>query len=192
MVSMKLSILHNDGNSLSFKLDGTNFAFANSLRRSMINNVSSLAIDKVTFYENSSAMFDEYLAHRIGLIPIRTPKDYDEKDEVVFSLNVDGPATVYSKDLVSTSSKVSVANDKIPIIKLAEGQKIKVDAKAICRNAIKSSKFQPGLVTYKSVGESSFEFYIETFGQMSPVEIVQKALNAINTELKEVIKEIKK
>ncbi len=192
MVSMKLSILHNDGNSLSFKLDGTNFAFANSLRRSMINNVSSLAIDKVTFYENSSAMFDEYLAHRIGLIPIRTPKDYDEKDEVVFSLNVDGPATVYSKDLVSTSSKVSVANDKIPIIKLAEGQKIKVDAKAICRNAIKSSKFQPGLVTYKSVGDSSFEFYIETFGQMSPVEIVQKALNAINTELKEVIKEIKK
>ncbi len=192
MVSMKLSILHNDGNSLSFKLDGTNFAFANSLRRSMINNVSSLAIDKVTFYENSSAMFDEYLAHRIGLIPIRTPKDYDEKDEVVFSLNASGPATVYSKDLVSTSSKVSVANDKIPIIKLAEGQKIKVDAKAICRNAIKSSKFQPGLVTYKSVGDSSFEFYIETFGQMSPVEIVQKALNAINTELKEVIKEIKK
>jgi DNA-directed RNA polymerase subunit D len=158
----------------------------------MINNVSSLAIDKVTFYENSSAMFDEYLAHRIGLIPIRTPKDYDEKDEVVFSLNASGPATVYSKDLVSTSSKVSVANDKIPIIKLAEGQKIKVDAKAICRNAIKSSKFQPGLVTYKSVGDSSFEFYIETFGQMSPVEIVQKALNAINTELKEVIKEIKK
>ena len=189
---MKLSVLENDDRSLKFELDGTNFSFANALRRTMINNVGCLAIDSVTFYENSSAMFDEYIAHRIGLIPIHTPKGYDEKDEVVFSLSAEGPATVMSKDLISTSKDVKVANGNIPIIKLAQGQSIKLDGKAIFSSAIKSSKFQPGLVTYKVKGEGKFEFYIETFGQMPPLEIAHRALNIISDNLKDVSKEIKK
>lgn len=189
---MKLTVLNSDSGSLSFRLEGTNFSFANAFRRAMINGVGSLAIDKVTFYENSSAMFDEYIAHRIGMIPIHTPKDYDEKDEVVFSLSVEGPQTVFSKELTSTSKGVSVANEGIPIIKLAEGQRLKVDGKAIYSNAMKSSKFQPGLVTYKAVDDDKFEFYVESFGQMPPVEIVHRALNVLGSDLKEVNKEIKK
>ena len=105
---MKLSVLSSDEKSLKFRLEDTNFSFANAFRRAMINGVGSLAIDQVTFYENSSAMFDEYIAHRIGLVPIKTPKGYDEKDEVVFSLTADGPVTVLSKELASTSKDVAV------------------------------------------------------------------------------------
>jgi DNA-directed RNA polymerase subunit D len=189
---MKLSILESDDKGLRFRLEGTNFSFANALRRSMINSVGTLAIDTVTFYENSSAMFDEYIAHRVGLIPIHTPKDYDEKDEVVFSLSAEGPSIVLSKELVSTSKGTSVANGNIPIIKLAAGQTIKIDAKAVFNNAMKSSKFQPGLVTYKAIDDSKFEFYVETFGQMPPQDIVRRALSAISDNLKDVYKEIKK
>src|SRR5271155_4687493 len=133
---MKLTILETNEESIKFKLSDTNYSFANAFRRAMINGVGTLAIDTVTFYDNSSAMFDEYIAHRIGLIPIHTPKDYDEKDEVIFSLSAEGPGIVYSKDLVSTSKGVKVANDRLPIIKLAEGQKLKVDCKAVFKNAI--------------------------------------------------------
>lgn len=189
---MKLTILENNEDIIRFKLSDTNYSFANALRRAMINGVGTLAIDRVTFYDNSSAMFDEYIAHRIGLVPIITPKDYDEKDEVIFSLSAEGPATVYSKDLVSTSRGVKVANEKIPIIKLAEGQKIKIDGKAIFSNASRSSKFQAGLVTYKAIDDNNFEFYVEAFGQMPPVEILHRALNAISNNIKEVHKEIKK
>ncbi len=189
---MKLTIVESNKDSIKFNLSETNYSFANALRRAMINGVGTLAIDSVTFYENSSTMFDEYIAHRVGLIPIVTPKDYDEKDEVVFSLSAEGPCTVYSKDLISTSKGIKVANEKIPIIKLAEGQRIKIDGKAVFNNAIKSAKFQPGLVTYKAIDDSNFEFYVETFGQMPPVEIVQRALNMIGNNIKEVYKEIKK
>ncbi|MDE1834949.1 MAG: DNA-directed RNA polymerase subunit D, partial [Candidatus Micrarchaeota archaeon] len=182
----------NNEQSIRFTLTGSNYSFANALRRGMINSVGTLAIDKVTFYENSSAMFDEYIAHRIGLIPITTPKDYDQKDEVVFSLSAEGPGIVYSKELVSTSKGVKVANEKIPIIKLAEGQKLKLDGKAVFSNAQNSAKFQPGLVTYKANDESNFEFYIETFGQMPPADILHRALNAISDNIKDVHKEIKK
>ncbi len=189
---MKITILENDEESIKFRLSDTNYSFANALRRAMINGVGTLAIDTVTFYDNSSAIFDEYIAHRIGLIPIVTPKDYDEKDEVVFSLSAEGPGIVYSKDMVSTSKGVKVANERLPIIKLAEGQRLKVDCKAVFKSASASSKFQPGLVTYKAIDDSNFEFYVETFGQMSPVDIVHRALSNISDNVKEVYKEIKK
>jgi DNA-directed RNA polymerase subunit D len=189
---MKITILENNQESVRFKLSDTNYSFANALRRMMMNTVGTLAIDTVTFYENSSAMFDEYIAHRVGLVPITTPKDYDSKDEVIFSMAVEGPGIIYSKELVSTAKGVKVANDKIPIIKLAEGQRLKIDGKAIFKPAITNSKFQPGLVTYKPLDAKTFEFYIETFGQMSSMEILQRALNVINTNVKEVYKEIKK
>ena len=138
-------------------------------------------------------MFDEYIAHRVGLVPLVTPgKGYDEKDEILFSLAAEGPVTVYSKDLKSSEKSVKVANEKIPIMKLAQGQTLRLDGKAILGTGSKSSKFQPGLITYKQLNHNEFEFYIETFGQMSPADILSRALNIINDNVKEVYKELKK
>ncbi|MDE1860828.1 MAG: DNA-directed RNA polymerase subunit D [Candidatus Micrarchaeota archaeon] len=178
---------------MRFKISGTNYQLANTIRRTMISAVECFAIDSVTMYENSSAIFDEYIAHRVGLVPLKTPSDYTEKDEVMFSLNVEGPATAYSKDLKSNDNAVVVANGNIPIIKLAEGQKVRLEGKAILRSSsARSSKFQPGLITYKPLNDTDFEFYIETFGQMTPMEILNRALSIINSHLKEVYKELKK
>lgn len=162
------------------------------MRRIAIGFVGCFAIDNVTFYENTSALFDEYIAHRLGLIPIVTPKDYDEKDEVVFSLEAEGPATVYSKELKSKDKNVKIANDAIPIIKLAEGQRIRVDCKAVVGYGRKSAKFQTGIVSYKEKNGSDFEFYVESFGQMPASEIVKRTLDIISSELKEIQKEVKK
>jgi DNA-directed RNA polymerase subunit D len=137
-------------------------------------------------------MFDEYIAHRIGLVPILTPKDYDEKDEIVFSLEAEGPGTVYSKEMKSSDKSVKVANDAIPIIKLAEGQRIRVDGKAVMGNGKRSAKFQPGIVSYKTKNGTDYEFYFESFGQMNANEIMKRALDIISSGLKDVHKELKK
>ncbi len=191
---MKISFIEDTPSSIRFKVSGIDNTFANSIRRMLINSVSCFAIDRVTFYENTSSMFDEYISHRIGLIPLITPSSgYDEKDEILFNLEAEGPKTVYSKDLKSTDKKIKVANDSVPIIKLAEGQKIRLDGKAIMRNSMRSAKFQPGLVTFKQNEEGNeFEFYIETFGQMSAKEILNRGLEIITQDLKAAHKEIKK
>ena len=83
---MKIDILEDKGNVFRFSLKSASNAYANAIRRIATGSVPTFAIDKVTFYENSSSIFDEYIAHRIGLVPITTPlKGYTEKDEVLFT-----------------------------------------------------------------------------------------------------------
>lgn len=192
---MKLESLeeNNNTNSFSFVLKGAKNSHANALRRMAINHVKCFAIENVTFYENSSAIFDEYIAHRIGLIPIKTPSSgYSDGDEILFTLEAEGPKIVYSKELASKDKEVKVANDSIPIIKLAAEQKLRIDCKAVLGEGARHSKFQPGIVTYDNASDGTFNFYVETFGQMPSKEIISKALGSIKEELKEIEKEVKK
>jgi DNA-directed RNA polymerase subunit D len=190
---MKLSVLENAPNVFRFMLSDASFNSANAIRRIATNSVGSMAIDTVTFYENSTSIFDEYIAHRLGLVPILTPKGYGENDEVLFSMHADGPAIAYSKDLKSNEKDVKVANENIPIMKLADGQSLRIEAKAIMGTGTRSSKFQPGIVSYKANEKGDeFEFYVETFGQMPALEIITRTLGIISESLKEMYKELKK
>ncbi len=189
---MKLTVLESTPLAMRVKFSGASFNIANSLRRVMMNSIPSFAIENVTFYDNTSAMFDEYIAHRLGLIPLKTPKKFNEKEEVLFSLSEEGPKTVYSKDMKS-SGDVEVANPNIPIMKLAQGQNLKVDAKAVLGVGTRSTKFSTCLASY-SANESGteFEFYVEAFGQIPAPEIFSRALDIITANVKEIHKELKK
>jgi DNA-directed RNA polymerase subunit D len=190
---MKIESLEENSKIYRFVLKDATSGSANALRRMAINHVKCFAIDTITFYENSSSMFDEYIAHRMGLIPIKTPSSgYSDEDEIIFTLEAEGPKTVYSSELEGKDKEVKVANDHIPVIKLAPEQKIRIDCKAIMGNGARHAKFQPGIVTYEQADDSTFNFYVETFGQMPPKEIINKAFAAIKDELKDVEKEIKK
>jgi DNA-directed RNA polymerase subunit D len=189
---MKIEVLEDNSKVLRFKLKEVNSSYANALRRAAMGRVKTFAIDKVTFYENTSAMFDEYIAHRIGLIPILTPKGYGEKEEILFTLDATGPKTVYSKDIVASDKEVKVANDSIPVIKLAAEQRLRLEGKAVLGIGAAHAKFQPGLVTYDQTGDMEFSFYVESFGQMPPKEMINKAIEAIREETKDLEKDIKK
>jgi len=184
---MKIESIVNNDKIFSFMLKDANHSLANTLRRIAINSVDVFAIDTVTFYKNTSAMFDEFIAHRIGLIPLITPKKgYNRNDEILFTLEAVGPKIVYSSELNSTDKNVKVANQNIPIIKLSENQEIRLDGKAIMQSALKHAKYQPGIVTYEEINESTFKFYIEAFGQMPPKQIIENACKKITEELKEL------
>jgi DNA-directed RNA polymerase subunit D len=189
---MKIAAIEESGMALSFELRDCSPAYANAIRRSAMDNVATFAINTVTFYENSSAMFDEFIAHRMGLVPIKTPsKGYDSEDEVIFAVDETGPKTVYSRDFSTSDKDVKVSNENIPIIKLAESQRVRAEGKATLGTAAKHAKFQPGLITYNEE-KGVHSFYVESFGQMPPKELINKALEAIREELKEVGKELKK
>jgi len=74
----KVEILSLQPHEIKFILSDTDTSMANTLRRIMIAEVPTLAIDLVEFHENSTVLNDEYIAHRLGLIPLR----YQEPDSI--------------------------------------------------------------------------------------------------------------
>ena len=156
---MKLSNMKVDGEVLSFKLSDTSAAFANALRRVLMAEVPAMAIDEVDVYENSSSLFDEYIAHRLGLIPLTSNKTYKlaskccggncNKCSTTLTLEAKGPVMVYAKDLKGKDPRVKPVYGKIPVMKLAEGQKLKLEAKAILGIGKDHSKWQACLASYK-------------------------------------------
>jgi DNA-directed RNA polymerase subunit D len=140
-----VEVIERDDRSARFLVRGATPAFANGIRRAMIADVPTLAIDSVRFIENSSVMFNEQLALRLGLVPLSTPDDYELGEKVTLALDVEGPATAYSGDLVSSDEQVEPAEQNVPIIDLKEGQRLEIEADAVLDVGRDHAKHQGGV-----------------------------------------------
>lgn len=135
---------------------GTDASVVNALRRAMIAEVPKLAIEEVTVYDNTSALFDEMVAHRLGLVPVPTDLNLLNFREqcvckgegcpnctVLYTLSKEGPGTVYSGDLQPTDRKWEIKDKRIPIVKLLSGQRVMLEATAILGTSKTHAKWQP-------------------------------------------------
>jgi len=168
---LKVEVLSLTGDTIRFRLRGVNVAFANALRRTMIAEVPSMAIDDIFFFDNSSVLPDETLAHRVGLVPLVTDLDSyvpPEKCEcgselgcslcrVVLTIDVEAdgePRVVYSGDLVSEDPAVVPTSPDIPLVKLAPGQAVRFEAYARLGMGKTHAKWQPvSLCIYQHIAD---------------------------------------
>ncbi len=152
---MEIAFSRLDERVAKFTVSGVSISFANLLRRAMVSEVPTLAIDNVRIYDNSSVLFDEMLAHRLGLIPLRTDLDrYVPRSEctcegegcplctATYTLSVEGPGTVYSSDLIPQDPDAAPAEGEIPIIILDKDQKVVLEAYATVDTSKEHAKWQ--------------------------------------------------
>ncbi len=203
MVSMK--ILEDTGTSIKVELSDIDRSYANAIRRFCISEVPSMAIDDVVILENSSVLYDEILASRLGLIPIKTdlnryvlPEKCDCKSElgcskcrVLFVLDAtakDRVTTVFSGDLVSEDKETRPVSETIPIVKLAKGQSIKLEAYAKLGRGKEHAKWQPCTVSVLTDGkqEGTYILKVESVGSMPARTIVSKAIEILEEKLLEM------
>jgi DNA-directed RNA polymerase subunit D len=165
---MDIKVLELMETRIKFLLSDATADTANALRRTLISDVPKMAIETVDFhlgpisddegfeYESVTPLFDEIIAHRLGLIPIPTDLSlYTFKDEcvcggegcpncsIMYSLNKRGPCDVFSGDLEPLGNKeLRVKDELIPIVKLGEGQAILIYASTELGNANRHAKWQ--------------------------------------------------
>lgn len=187
---MQLENIEEKGNKVSIMAKGLSIPVANAIRRYSMNHVSILAIDNIVMYENSSPVFDEYVAHRIGMLPLKTPKNLPASTEVSFVLDVQGPKAVYSEDLRSSDSGIIVAEPRIPIVTLTEGQSLRLEGKAILGIGRKHAKFQAGLVAYDISEDGTLLIKGESFLNMGPKDMLARGCKVLEEDLEELADEL--
>ncbi|ELZ04427.1 MULTISPECIES: DNA-directed RNA polymerase subunit D [Natrialba] len=146
-VAYDVEFVEREDRDARFLVRGITPAFANGIRRAMLADVPTMAIDTVRFVENSSVMFDEQLALRLGLVPLSTPPEgeFGEDDTVTLSIDVEGPATAYSGDLISSDELVQPADENVPIIDLKDDQRLEAEADAVLDRGKDHAKHQGGV-----------------------------------------------
>ena len=163
---MQIEIVEMEDTRAKFILKNSSPAMANALRRTMLQDIPKMAIDKVDFhlgpimqddkeYESVTSLFAEIIAHRLGLVPVPTTDQFTfQKDcscggvgcpgcSIMYSLNKVGPGTVLSGDLLPLGdSTLKVKDEFIPIVELTDSQAVLIYATAVMGTAKQHVKWQ--------------------------------------------------
>jgi DNA-directed RNA polymerase subunit D len=156
---MPVQVLEESFIKIKVLFEGFSRMYVNSIRRAVLSVVPIIAIDDVVILENTSSFYDEVISHRLGLIPLKTPigkyllpSECDcksalgcSKCRVLFVLDAeatDRVREVYSAEFVSEDEEVKPVSPNIPILKLAPGQKIKLEAYAKLGRGKSHAKWQ--------------------------------------------------
>jgi len=147
---------------LSFIIKGINYTLANLLRRSMIEEVPVIAVEDVEFRKNNSILYDEIIAHRLGLVPFTTDlKSYNLQEKckckgkgcakctLKMILKAKGSGTVYASDIKTKDPKVKPVYPKMPIVKLLKNQDLELEAVMVLGKGKEHTKWSPCLCYYK-------------------------------------------
>ena len=204
-----LEVLSQDEQRISIKLKGIPLQYANALRRICLNGVPVFAIDTVDIVENTSVLADEGLAHRLGLIPLKTDlsefkdlsdiKTDDSTNRVMLTLDsgeTNETRTVLSSELTSEDNFVKPISDKIPIVELAPGQRIKVEAYARLGRGLEHAKWNSSNISVLTETDKDDEkiLTIESTGAINPAQIVLAGVSELSNrlgEFKEISSQLK-
>lgn len=161
---MKLKLISQSKEKLSFLLEGVDVGFANALRRCAVEEVPVMAIEDVEFRKNFSALYDEVMAHRLGLLVLSTdlksynlPENCKCKGEgcqscqlkLTLKANAKKDEYVHASEIKSKDPKVKPFHPNTLIVKLLKGQKLELEATAVLGKGKQHAKWSPGLIYYK-------------------------------------------
>jgi DNA-directed RNA polymerase subunit D len=151
---------------------------ANAIRRSAYE-IPILAIEEADIYKNDTALYDEIIAHRLGLIPLKNQKvKEDQAIELKLKVKGKGPRT----EVLSGALGESVVYDDMPIVLLEDGQELEIVARAKAGQGKDHARYSPGLVFYKHLPKIKISGDGEK--QTELAELYPKAFEVVGGKLK--------
>jgi DNA-directed RNA polymerase subunit D len=180
------------GDKAIFRFKDTSNTIVNSIRKVVLDEVPTMAIEEVEVVSNESPLYDETIAQRLGLIPLRTDlKSYNFKSEckcggvgcamceVKLVVKQSEPGYVYSASIRSDDPQVVPIDLEIPITKLFGKKKIELNLKAILGTGREHAKWSPAHAYLKEDGKE-LHLILEPFGQLAAKDIYNKAIEILS------------
>jgi DNA-directed RNA polymerase subunit D len=170
-----IRIINDKPSVLTIEVSNLKKEILNGIRRIMIAEVPTLAIDEVLFTENSSPLYGEYVAHRLGLVPLRTPPDpevlsqisldiqsgHPPNQRVEYQLRAECPPRLSQSLTIVSDMLKPIGEDEakpvyenIQLFKLGQNQVVELQATArygLGKQHAKFSPVSPVTYTYKPI-----------------------------------------
>ena len=187
-----IQILTENDKKITVKLKGISLLYANALRRICLNGIPIFAIDTVDVIENTSVLADEGISHTLGMVPLKT--EANESDEsnsrvmlVLDSGNTEVVKTVTTAELESKDQVVKPISKQIPIVHLAPGQRIKLEAYARLGRGTEHAKWNSANISVLTNTDKDDEHIltIETTGSLEPKQIILSGIEELSKRLEE-------
>jgi len=163
MIEIRLLEQDKDKKKVSFVLMDSTPSFANAIRRAIVEEVPVMAIEDVEFRKNNSILYDEIVAHRLGLLALTTDiKSYNlpaeckckgkgcARCQLKLTLKAKGPGIVHASDMHTRDAAIKPVHQKTPIVKLLKNQSLELEAVAVLGKGKEHAKWSPGHVYYKN------------------------------------------
>lgn len=185
---MEIQPIEETDDSMQFVARNITVTEAAMLRRVLMNYVPTVAVDTVTIDANTTPLTDEVIAHRLGLIPVKSGE--------VFRLDVRGSEkknTVFVSDLVPVDGG-EMDMQEAALFPIRDGEELILTCHCDVGDGNKHTKFSPvscvrfkSTVSYESVAAQNaaendptdFVFFVEGTGTMTVREVVTRALEII-------------
>ena len=187
-----IQILTENDKKITVKLKGISLLCANALRRICLNGIPIFAIDTVDMIENTSVLADEGISHTLGMVPLKT--EANESDEsnsrvmlVLDSGNTEVVKTVTTAELESKDQVVKPISKQIPIVHLAPGQRIKLEAYARLGRGTEHAKWNSANISVLTNTDKDDEHIltVETTGSLEPKQIILSGIEELSKRLEE-------
>ena len=163
---MNLEILDKTEHKLVFVIEGISVELVNSLRRIIKSEIPVLSISEVIILKNDSPLYDEIIAHRLGMIPLKTDLTYKKPTDcegcggygcslcqVSLTCEIENssnnPVVIYSGDLESNDPNVVPVDPNIPIVKINKKSKLIIEAYATMGTGTDHAKHNAANVSYR-------------------------------------------
>lgn len=181
-----MKIIEKNDNQIVFITD-IKESLANAIRR-YVNEIPILAVDELEISRNDSALYDETISHRIGLMPLKTDKNVKEKTTGKIKLKTKKAGMVYSGEFEGDIKQVY---DKIPITLLDKDQELDIVANIKAGKGSEHSKFSPGLLFYRNIAEinldSDFKNEIKNACPNNEIKENGKIITILDDKKKEIV-----
>ncbi len=199
---LSIEIIKQNKSLISIKINDVPLQYANALRRICLNGVPIFAIDIVDVIENSSVLADEGIAHRLALIPLKTqlsrfvePSKCGCNNErgcsncrvmlVIDTGNQNATRTVMSNELISEDDYVKPISNRIPIVELTTGQRLKVEAYARLGRGTTHAKWNSANISVLTETDNKNEHVltVESTGALTPVQLIHSSMVELSNRL---------